>query len=110
MATVIEEMIAPFGDTVQRLDHGSAFLTGTARLTADLELRFASFGVAVCSLQLVFNSRRQYPSGAWVEGDVLFILATAFRALAEHCAETLSKALRSLLPPGEDRAVRDRPG
>lgn len=66
-------------------------LTGTARLTADPELRFAPSGIAVCSMQLVFNSRKQDPSGAWVDGDWLFIKATAFKELAENCAETLTK-------------------
>lgn len=66
-------------------------LTGAARLTAEPELRFAPSGVAVCSMHLVFNSRKQDSSGAWVDGDSLFIKATAFRDLAEHCAETLTK-------------------
>jgi single-strand DNA-binding protein len=66
-------------------------LTGTARLAADPRTALASSGVAVCSMQLAFNSCKQDPSGAWVDEDSLFIRATAFKDLAEHCAETLSK-------------------
>lgn len=72
-------------------------LTGTARLTADPELRFAPSGVAVCSMPLTFNSRKQDPSGTWVDGDSLFIRATAFKELAEHCAETLTKGAEVIL-------------
>ena len=66
-------------------------LTGTARLTAEPELRFAPSGIAVCSMHLAFNSRKrdpsrkQDPSGTWTDGDSLFIKATAFKDLAEHC-------------------------
>lgn len=91
-------------------------LTGTARLTADPELRFAPSGVAVCSVHLAFNSRKQGSSGAWVDGDSLFIKATAFRDLAEHCAETLTKGAEVIItgrvkteqwetPQGEKRSA-----
>lgn len=67
-------------------------MTGIGRCTADVELRFASNGTAVCSANLAFNSRRKNnTTGEWEDGDVFFVRATAFRELAEHMAESLTR-------------------
>lgn len=67
-------------------------LTGIARLTGDPELRFTGSGMALCSMQLAFNSKRQNKdTGQWEDGDVLFLKATAFKDLAEHVAESLTR-------------------
>lgn len=67
-------------------------LSGVARLTQDPELRFSPSGVAVCSMQLAFNSKRQdKQTQEWVDGDTFFVKATAFKDLAEHVAETLTR-------------------
>lgn len=65
---------------------------GVGRLTAPPELRFTASGMAVCTANLAFNSRRKDPqTGEWVDGDVFFIRATAFKQLAENMAESLDK-------------------
>lgn len=48
-------------------------------------------------MHLAFNSRKQDPSGTWVDSDALFIKATAFKDLAEHCAETLTKGAEVII-------------
>lgn len=71
---------------------GLPTISGTGRLTATPELRFYQGGVAVCSLNLAFNSRRlDKASGNWVDGDVFYVRATAFKDLAEHIVESLDK-------------------
>lgn len=64
-------------------------LSGTARLTADPELRFSPSGVAVVKVGLAFNSRRRNQAGEWEDGDVFFVSGTTFKEHAEHIAESL---------------------
>lgn len=69
-------------------------LFGVGRLTVDPELRFAPSGVAVCSLNLAFNSRKlNKQTNEWEDGDVLFIRGTVFRQDAENAAETYSRGM-----------------
>jgi single-strand DNA-binding protein len=68
-------------------------LSGTGRLTADPELRFAPSGVAVLTLNLAFNSRRKNQAGEWEDGDVFYVRGTAFKQLAENAAETLTRGM-----------------
>lgn len=66
-------------------------LSGTGRLTADPELRFAPSGTAVCKVNVAFNSRRKNAQGEWEDADVLFVGGTLFKEAAENAAETLGK-------------------
>lgn len=66
-------------------------LSGTGRLTRDVELRYSANGKAVATLSLAFNSRRKDPDGSWVDGDTFYVRATAFGRLAENAAESFSK-------------------
>jgi len=66
-------------------------LSGTGRLTADPELRFAPSGTAVCKVNLAFNSRRRNDRGEWEDADVLFVSGTVFKEVAENVAESLRK-------------------
>jgi single-strand DNA-binding protein len=66
-------------------------ISGVGRLTADPELRYAANGTAVATANLAFNERRRDESGNWVDGDVFFVRATAFKTLAENMVETLEK-------------------
>lgn len=69
-------------------------LSGTARLTADPELRFASSGTAICKVNLAFNARRKDEStGHWVDGDTFFITGTLFKQAAENAAESLTRGV-----------------
>lgn len=65
---------------------------GTARLLDDPELRYSANGTAVCRIRLAFNSRRKNPeTGAWEDGDTLFVDGTLFKQEAENVAESLTR-------------------
>lgn len=67
-------------------------LSGTARLVGDPELRFAPSGMAVCTVQLAFNSRKlNRQTNEWEDDAVFFVRGTAFKELAENIAESLAK-------------------
>ena len=77
---------------------GDTTLTITGNLTADPELRFTATGTPVAAFT-VAASRRVYDtaSGQWQDGDTLFLRCSAWRDLADHAAETLSKGMRVIV-------------
>ena len=96
---------------------GDTTLTITGNLTADPDLRFTGTGTAVAAFT-VAASRRVYDqaSGQWKDGDTLFLRCSAWRELADHAAETLTKGTRVIVtgrlkqrsyetPEGEKRTV-----
>ena len=95
---------------------GDTTLTITGNLTADPELRFTA-GTAVAAFT-VAASRRVYDqaSGQWQDGDTLFLRCSAWRDLADHATESLTKGMRVIVtgrlkqrtyetPEGEKRTV-----
>ena len=66
----------------------SAPVTLTGRLVADPELAFASSGVAVAKLRVV-TDRRVKKGDDWESVDTTLWHVTAFKQLAEGCAEEL---------------------
>lgn len=66
-------------------------LSGVGRLTHDPETRFTSSGMAVTTLRLAFNSRKKDQSGQWVDGEVFYVRAKAFKEMAENIADSLAK-------------------
>jgi single-strand DNA-binding protein len=68
-------------------------LSGTGRLTQDVELRFGKTGTAVATISLAFNDRKRDEQGNWVDGDTFYIRGTAFKQMAEGAAETLSRGM-----------------
>ena len=96
---------------------GDTTLTITGNLTADPELRFTATGTAVAAFT-VAASRRVYDqaAGQWQDGDTLFLRCSAWRDLADHAAESLSKGTRVIVtgrlkqrqyetPEGDKRTV-----
>ena len=96
---------------------GDTTLTITGNLTADPDLRFTGTGTAVAAFT-VAASRRVYDqaSGQWKDGDTLFLRCSAWRELADHAAETLTKGTRVIVtgrlkqrsyetPEGDKRTV-----
>jgi single-strand DNA-binding protein len=77
---------------------GDTILTITGNLTADPELRFTDTGIAVAAFT-VAASRRVYDqaSGQWKDGDTLFLRCSAWRNLADHAAESLTKGVRVIV-------------
>lgn len=66
-------------------------ISGTARLTQDPELRFAASGMAICKVNLAFNSRKKDEAGNWVDDSVFFVNATLFKQAAENAAEAFQR-------------------
>lgn len=66
-------------------------ISGEFRLGADPDFRYAASGVAVCSLRAVASSRKKQDDGSWVDDKTTWVTLTAFKQMAENCAESLSK-------------------
>lgn len=61
-------------------------------LVADVELRFAPNGKAVCNFRVASNSRRKnQQTGEWENGDSTFLTVNAWEGLAENVASTFQK-------------------
>jgi len=77
---------------------GETTLTIVGNLTADPELRFTPAGHAVADFT-VASTPRTYDrdAGAWRDGEPLFLRCTAWRQLAEHAAESLTRGTRVIV-------------
>ena len=77
---------------------GETTLTIVGNLTADPELRFTPAGHAVADFT-VASTPRNYDrqTGAWRDGEPLFLRCTAWRQLAEHTAESLTRGTRVIV-------------
>ena len=69
--------------------------TIAGNLTADPTLRFTSNGTPVANFTIAHTPRRyDKTSGAWVDGDTLFLRSTVWGKQAEAVAESLTKGTR----------------
>jgi len=77
---------------------GETTLTIVGNLTAEPELRFTGTGTAVADFT-VASTPRSYDrhAGQWHDGEPLFLRCTAWRQLAEHAAESLTKGDRVIV-------------
>jgi len=70
-------------------------VTVVGNLTADPELRFTPSGAALVKFTVASTPRvLDRRSGEFRDGDPLFLTCTAWRDLAEHVAESVSKGTR----------------
>lgn len=77
---------------------GETTLTIVGNLTADPELRFTPNGDAVASFTVAATPRRyDRQSGAWADGDALFLRCSIWRDAAEHVAESLARGTRVIV-------------
>lgn len=74
---------------------GETVITIVGNLTADPETRTTQNGGTVCNFTIA-STPRQYnsQSGQWEDGPALFLRCAAWRDLAAHCAQSLSKGMR----------------
>jgi len=63
----------------------------TGGLMDEPELRFTPSGRAVANFRLAGKKNVQDSHGQWVDGAPIYLTVTAWGALAEHCAETLTR-------------------
>jgi single-strand DNA-binding protein len=91
------------------------FVALVGNLTDDPEVRFTPQGTAVASFRLAVTPRVKDGEG-WKDGDTSFFRVNAWRDLAEHVTDSLSKGDRALVlgrlkarswetPEGERRSV-----
>ncbi|MGW4897135.1 single-stranded DNA-binding protein [Kitasatospora sp. NPDC004240] len=96
---------------------GETPITVVGNLTDDPELRFTNTGVAMARFTIA-STPRTYDknTGQWRDGTALFLRATAWREIAEHATETLTKGMRVVAtgrlvqhnwqtPEGENRSM-----
>ncbi|MFF4567164.1 single-stranded DNA-binding protein [Streptomyces sp. NPDC001435] len=74
---------------------GETPITVAGNLTDDPELRFTPSGAALAKFS-VASTPRTYDktSGQWQDGTAMFLRCTAWRVLAQHVAESLTKGMR----------------
>ncbi len=96
---------------------GETTITTVGNLTSDPELRFTPQGVAMVKFTVASTPRTfDRTKNEWADGDPLFLNCTAWRDLAEHVAESLSKGTRVVVtgrlrlsrwetPEGEKRSM-----
>ena len=74
---------------------GETIITIIGNLTADPELRTTGQGSAVCNLTIASTPRTyNRQTGQWEDGQPLFLRCSAWRDLAQHCAQSLAKGMR----------------
>ncbi|WP_189271844.1 single-stranded DNA-binding protein [Kitasatospora griseola] len=74
---------------------GETPITVVGNLTDDPELRFTPAGVALAKFTIASTPRTyDKTTGQWRDGTALFLRATAWREIAEHAAESLTKGMR----------------
>lgn len=76
---------------------GETVITIVGNLTADPELRTTRNGGTVANFSIAATPRVfDKQSNQWVDGDALFLRCTAWRDMAEHCANSLAKGMRAI--------------
>ncbi|WP_327137526.1 single-stranded DNA-binding protein [Streptomyces sp. NBC_01340] len=74
---------------------GETSITVVGNLAADPELRFTPSGAALVKFSVASTPRRyDKTSGEWQDGTAMFLRCTAWRDLAQHIAESLTKGMR----------------
>lgn len=77
---------------------GETTITMVGNLTADPELRFTASGAAVANFTVASTPRKfNKQSGAWEDGDALFMRCSVWRQFAENVAETLTRGMRVIV-------------
>ncbi|WP_371497651.1 single-stranded DNA-binding protein [Kitasatospora sp. NBC_00374] len=96
---------------------GETPITVVGNLTDDPELRFTPNGVAMARFTIASTPRTyDKTTGQWKDGTALFLRATAWREIAEHATESLTKGMRVVAtgrlvqhnwqtPEGENRSM-----
>src|SRR4030095_10324594 len=72
------------------------FVSLVGNLTDDPEVRFTPQGTTVASFRLAVTPRVK-DGGTWQDGDTSFFRINAWRDLAEHVTDSLSKGDRALV-------------
>jgi single-strand DNA-binding protein len=71
-------------------------VTVTGNLTADPELRFTPNGAAVANFRIAVTTRVR-DGNTWRDGETSFFRVNAWRQLAQHVTDSLSKGDRAVV-------------
>lgn len=78
---------------------GETIITVVGNLTADPEIRQVGNGASVASFTIASTPRNwNRNTGQFEDGQALFMRCSAWRDMAEHCAQSLSKGMRVIAP------------
>ncbi len=75
---------------------GEPIMTIVGNATSDVELRFTPSGAGVAAFTVAVTPRTK-KGDEWVDGDTTFFRCTAWREMAEQCAETITKGMRLIV-------------
>ncbi|MFD0416107.1 single-stranded DNA-binding protein [Streptomyces sp. NPDC127108] len=99
------------------MSFGETPITVIGNLTADPEVQFTTTGSALAKFTIASTPRTfDKDSGQWKDGTTTFFRCAAWRSLAEHVAESLTKGSRVVLsgrirqhnwetPEGDNRSM-----
>lgn len=73
---------------------GETIITVVGNLTADPEIRTVGNGSSVASFTMPPLRAWNRNTGQFEDGQALFMRCSAWRDMAEHCAQSLSKGMR----------------
>ena len=79
-------------------------VTIVGNLTDDPELRYTPNGAAVAKFRVAVSPRFKDENGQWKDGDTSYFSISAWRALAENAAESLTRGTRVVVT-GRSRPI-----
>jgi single-strand DNA-binding protein len=91
---------------------GETTITIIGNLTGDPEVRWTTSGHPVASFTIAATARMyDKATGAWKDGDPLFLRCSAWRELGEHAGDSLTKGQRVIATGRlKQRSYEDREG
>lgn len=91
---------------------GETVITLVGNLVDDPEIKFTPSGHAVAKFRVASTPRTfDKSTNEWRDGDSLFLTVTAWRTLAQNCAETLTRGMRVIVQGAlKQRSYEDREG
>ena len=75
---------------------GEPLMTIVGNATGDAELRYTPSGAAVAAFNVAVTPRVK-KGDAWEDGQTTFFRCTAWREMAESCAESITKGMRLIV-------------
>ncbi|RSS59557.1 single-stranded DNA-binding protein [Streptomyces sp. WAC01280] len=91
---------------------GETVLTFIGNLVDDPELRVTPTGHGVAKFRVASTPRTfDKQANEWRDGETVFLTVTAWRSLAENCADSLKRGMRVIVVgPLKQRSYEDREG
>lgn len=75
---------------------GEPLMTIVGNAAGDAELRYTPSGAAVCAFTVAVTPRTKR-GDSWEDGETQWFRCTAWREMAEQCAESITKGMRLIV-------------